>query len=383
MTASSSIRTCPKCRARSKPGHRFCSKCGTALQASPPAEPSRGRSGAIIKGLAGLAILLAILAAIGRALPNDDPATAPRATVSAQQRDATSAPDSEPTTPPIARSQSGNPTSLPALPPAESGCAAFDAWEWAQLVYESAPSTYAARLDPDADGIACPELPRGAPPAFWTDRLPAGSTLAAIERVIDGDTFDLAVAGQSTRVRIYRADTPEVYPGVECGGIDATAIARDLLWSSDTPGQVWVESVGQLDRHGRTLAYLWFTRQGRPYLLNHALIATGWAEDIDYGDAFDPYDRQLVAAERFAVDHQLGVWSSCGGFGVTASLSLPTQAPAMNVASDCHPNYSPCVPNVPYDLDCRDVRFRVQIIGGADPYRLDNDDPDLIGCESW
>lgn len=47
--------------------------------------------------------------------------------------------------------------------------------------------------------------------------------------------------------------------------------------------------------------------------------------------------------------------------------------------SNCHPNYSPCVPNAGYDLDCSDIGFTVRVIG-ADPYRLDRD-RDGYGCE--
>jgi preprotein translocase subunit YajC len=47
----------------------------------------------------------------------------------------------------------------------------------------------------------------------------------------------------------------------------------------------------------------------------------------------------------------------------------------------CSPYYSPCVPNVSYDLDCSDIGMRVSVSGG-DPYRLDADH-DGVGCESY
>lgn len=47
--------------------------------------------------------------------------------------------------------------------------------------------------------------------------------------------------------------------------------------------------------------------------------------------------------------------------------------------TDCNPNYSPCVPNASYDLDCGDIGFTVKVIG-SDPYRLDKDG-DGYGCE--
>ncbi len=58
----------------------------------------------------------------------------------------------------------------------------------------------------------------------------------------------------------------------------------------------------------------------------------------------------------------------------------PTPPPA-KPAPDCNPNYTPCIPNSSYDLDCGDIRTRVQVIG-SDPYRLDGDG-DGIGCESY
>ncbi len=235
------------------------------------------------------------------------------------------------------------------------------------------------------------ERPPGFVPVPWTTELPTGVVQGSIAAVIDGDTFEIVADDVSARYRIYHADTPETYPNVECGGPEATAFAQTALWSSDTPGQVWIESVDQRDKYGRKLAYLWFTIDGQPYLLNYVLINSGWAEDIDYGDAFNPYRVQLSAAEDFARSNKLGAWGLCGGFGIPASsfavsTSAPTldkiQPPGANLAAGCNPNYFPCVPNVPYDLDCKDVGFRVQVIGD-DPYNLDNDDPDLIGCESW
>lgn len=50
-------------------------------------------------------------------------------------------------------------------------------------------------------------------------------------------------------------------------------------------------------------------------------------------------------------------------------------------SSNCDPNYTPCVPNVSYDLDCPDIGFGVQVIG-SDPHRFDRDG-DGYGCEAY
>lgn len=55
------------------------------------------------------------------------------------------------------------------------------------------------------------------------------------------------------------------------------------------------------------------------------------------------------------------------------------EAPKPETRSDCNPNYSPCIPNSPYDLDCADIGFTVRVIG-YDVYRLDRD-KDGYGCE--
>lgn len=49
--------------------------------------------------------------------------------------------------------------------------------------------------------------------------------------------------------------------------------------------------------------------------------------------------------------------------------------------SNCDPNYSPCVPNVSYDLDCPDIGFEVEVIG-YDKHGFDRDG-DGYGCESY
>ena len=184
-------------------------------------------------------------------------------------------------------------------------CADFDAWEWAQAVFESDPKKYDS-LDPDGDGTACPTLPKGGfAPAFWMDNMPEDVEEAKILRIIDGDTFEVEIDGVSNRVRIYRADTPETQNEQHCGGPEATDFVSFALAFNDEPGVVYLEKdTTTKDRYGRELAYVWFTVDGKPYLLNHILITNGWAEDVDYGDR--KYDHQFKAA-KFAERHALGV----------------------------------------------------------------------------
>lgn len=56
-------------------------------------------------------------------------------------------------------------------------------------------------------------------------------------------------------------------------------------------------------------------------------------------------------------------------------------APPPPAPAQCDPNYTPCVPNVSYDLDCPDIGFSVRVIG-TDVHRFDREG-DGHGCESY
>ena len=313
---------------------------------------------------------------------------------------------------------------LPALPaPAVAQepsptCADFDAWEWAQLVFETSPVDLPG-LDPDGNGIACEQLPRGGfPPVTWTDTIPADAQPAELVRVVDGDTLEVLIDGVSNRVRIYRADTPENQNERHCGGDEASAFTSWALGFNDEGTRIYLErDTNTRDRYGRELAYVWFLVDGNPYMLNHLLITTGWAEDVDYGDR--KYDDHLKRGASFAQQHQIGVYELCGDFelpepgsggpapsqpapGTEVPTSIPTEAPyvpteapyvpteppyvpptetQVPAQSGCDPNYTPCVPLVNYDLDCADIGHSVTVIGG-DPHGFDGDG-DGYGCESW
>ena len=115
---------------------------------------------------------------------------------------------------PVAAQDAGEPT-----------CAAFDAYEWAQSVYEEDPEAQEA-LDPDGDGIARPELPRGgAAPALWTDEIPEDAEAAELVRVVDGDTIAVETReGRGKTVRLIGLDTPK--PRTRGGGFSASGPRR-------------------------------------------------------------------------------------------------------------------------------------------------------------
>ena len=126
------------------------------------------------------------------------------------------------------------------------------------------------------------------------------------------------------------------------------------------------------DRNDRLLAYVWFSVDGLPYMLNEAIIRAGWGQDINYGDEI--YDRELVEAAAFARDYSLGVHGLC-----------PKVEEPPAPSGECDSSYPDnCIPPVWIygDLDCMHVpdrRFRVL---QPDPHRFDGDF-NGVGCESY
>lgn len=75
------------------------------------------------------------------------------------------------------------------------------------------------------------------------------------------------------------------------------------------------------------------------------------------------------------------IWIATGWDYLFGSDDTTTQSSVEAEDSNCNPNYSPCIPNSSYDLDCADVGKTVRVIG-TDEYRLDRDG-DGAGCESY
>ncbi len=283
-------------------------------------------------------------------------------------------------------------------------CASFDAFEWAQTVFESDPGRFAA-LDADGDGVACPELGPGAAPAMWTDSVPAGAEPAQLSRVVDGDTADFVLSdGRTDRVRFTLIDTPEtVHPSapVGCFGQEASAFTS---WLLSLGADVYLESdVSDRDRYDRLLRYVWLDFGGEVYLLNEAIARSGYGALSTYPPDVKYVD-QVQAAQQFAQRHQRGLWGACESFGAPAVANAPAtnateswQAPEQPVAAppaaaapvtnavapagDCHPSYPTlCLPGGP-DLDCGEITARRFPGVPPDPHGFDGDS-DGIGCES-
>ncbi len=174
---------------------------------------------------------------------------------------------------------------------------------------------------------------------------------ATVLSVIDGDTIDVRVGGQTVSVRLLGINTPEVagpYRTAQCFGNEASANAKRLLagatvYLQDDPQQ------DDKDQYGRWLRYVWLS-DGR--LFNLEAIAQGFALEYTYYRE-RPYslNRVFRDAQRLAQEQQLGLWSSqtCAGdikrppLTATSAARTPTPRPTLPPTSAAR---TPTIPPV-------------------------------------
>ncbi len=136
---------------------------------------------------------------------------------------------------------------------------------------------------------------------------------AVIERVTDGDTVVVRIAGRRETVRLLGIDTPETVAArrpVGCFGPQASARTAALL----PPGtRVRLErDVEPRDAYGRLLAYLHRLPDG--LFVNLSLVADGYADVLRFPPNTTHADA-LEAARADARRRGAGLWGACPAFG--------------------------------------------------------------------
>lgn len=147
------------------------------------------------------------------------------------------------------------------------------------------------------------------PAAAGSDICAVGSCEpASVSRVIDGDTVDVDISGETRRVRVLGIDTPETKKPaapVECFGPEATARAEALLPRGSTVTVVTDDGADASDKYGRDLRHI-TTDDGAN--LGQVLISEGYAETMTFPHSFaDLYG----AAEAQAREQRQGLWGVC------------------------------------------------------------------------
>ena len=133
----------------------------------------------------------------------------------------------------------------------------------------------------------------------------AGPETARVSRVIDGDTIEVTLRGETPSVRLLLVDTPEVHGGEECYGPEASAYVSSLLAEGS---EVRLErDVTDADFFGRLLRYVYLA-DGR--MLNELLVEGGYATVYPYGSDV-LHEQRLRDAEARAREAGAGLWTAC------------------------------------------------------------------------
>lgn len=135
--------------------------------------------------------------------------------------------------------------------------------------------------------------------------------LASVEYVIDGDTLDIVIGGQTERVRLIGVDAPESVSREtpdQCFGAEASDALRSLL-PEGTEVRLSKDAEAR-DRYGRLLAYV--------HRADDDLFVNRWLLDGGYADAvfFEPnttYRSPFTDARDAAQRAGVGLWAACTG----------------------------------------------------------------------
>ena len=202
---------------------------------------------------------------------------------------------------------------------------------------------------------------------------PAGPDTARVSRVVDGDTIEVTLRGETRSVRLLLVDTPEVHRGPECYGPEASAYVASLLAEG---AELRLErDVADADFFGRLLRYVYLA-DGR--MLNELLVEGGYATVYPFGSDV-LHEQRLRDAEDRAREAGAGLWTAC-----EAADDAPgdEDSSAASGEGGCEASYPDvCIPPPPPDLDCGDLEFSDIRVLSPDPHNLDADG-DGVGCRS-
>lgn len=136
---------------------------------------------------------------------------------------------------------------------------------------------------------------------------PKQRTLYDVVKVIDGDTIDVSIDGNTQRIRLIGVDTPETVDPrkpVQCFGQEASAKMHKLLDGAKVSLET-DQSQGDKDKYDRLLRYV-FTEDN--INVAHELILSGFAYEYTYNAPYK-YQKEFKEAQQFAEKNTLGLWA--------------------------------------------------------------------------
>lgn len=128
-------------------------------------------------------------------------------------------------------------------------------------------------------------------------------------QVLDGDTIIVESLKDSARerVRFLGIDAPE--SNQQEWGRRATEFVEMRISQGD---ELFLETINPpRDKYGRLLAYIFYEKNDKRYLLNEELLRNGLAE-VFILNQWCTYNSRLKTAEARAREEKLSIWSSNG-----------------------------------------------------------------------
>ena len=206
------------------------------------------------------------------------------------------------------------------------------------------------------------------PPLLTVTEVAVGEETADVTNIVDGDTIDVQMNGQSFRVRYIGMDTPE---RGELFYNEAREANRQLVEGQTV---TMVKDVSETDRYGRLLRYI-YLKDGT--FVNAELVRQGYAQvatfppDVRFQETYLELEREARQAGR-------GLWGE-------AAVPLPT-APLPEIVEGetaecfCTSNQYNCSYFTTHAAAQACYNFCWQETG-RDVHQLDGDS-DKVACES-
>lgn len=182
---------------------------------------------------------------------------------------------------------------------AEAGAEAVPPTTQPAVATVTATPTPAPTSAPEPPPEPSPTPTTEAPPAETTPEV-AAEGIVQVLGIIDGDTIDVDLDGERTRVRVIGLDAPE---RDECGYQEAASAMQSLAQSREVrleadPTQLDVDVYGRLLRHVFTLEGLNVAEQ---------IIEQGFAVEYTYDKPY-AHVEDFLAAQARAQEAGLGIW---------------------------------------------------------------------------
>lgn len=212
---------------------------------------------------------------------------------------------------------------------------------------------------------------------------------ALVTKIVDGDTIDVLIDGQTYRVRYILINTPESGQPLYA---EATEANRRLVAGQSVS---LVKDVSETDRYQRLLRYVYLA-DGT--FVNAEMVRQGFAQVATFPPDVAK-EQEIRAAQQEAIGAGRGLWSepapsATPDAAATATpaakpivpatatpATKPTEVPTA-ATQNCDPSYPTlCIPPNAPDLDCGDISDKGFPVLPPDPHRFDRD-KDGIGCES-